>query len=426
MKLYTRILIALLAGAAAGVLANTGVARLRPVLLAIEPIGTAFIRLITMVVVPLVIASLLVGMASLGDIGRLGRIGSRTLLFFLITTVVAATIGLALALAIQPGLGLDPAVRDTLTAQFADAAARNVEVATARPGIVHILVDMIPTNPIGAAAETNLLQLILFTLIFGVAVSVLPEEKRRPVLAFFDGVNEAALVIIQWIMRLAPYAVFALIGAVVARFGWDLLQSLLVFCLVVIAGEVILAAGLYPLIIRFMVRMNPVRFYRLIAKVPLMAFSTSSSNATLPVSIETAEKELGVPKAIAGFVLPLGATINMNGSALFKAVATIFIAQVYGFPIGLPEHVTIVIASTLSAIAGVGVPGSGMVTILIVLNAVGMGHQAAAGVALVIGVDRILDMVRTTNNVVGDVICAAYIARVERERNDGPLLEVSH
>lgn len=417
MRLYTKILISMLIGVVFGLFANLfDIGWLREVLVALEPLGIAFIRLITMIVVPLVVASLILGTASLGDIGKLGRIGAKTLAFFLASTIVASTIGLLLGLLLRPGGRLDSATRDGLVGQFqADVTTRVAAAESVTPSIGQTLVQMIPQNPIAAAAQMDLLPLIIFTLIFGAAISLIQAERRRVVLTFFEGINEASMLVIGWVMRLAPYAVFALIASVVARFGMDLLQSLLIFSLVVVVGLLLHVLVTFSAAVQFLARLNPLYFFRRIAQAPLVAFSTSSSSATLPVAMETAEEELGISKEVSSFVLPLGATVNMNGSALYKAVAVVFIAQVYGFPLGLPEYVTIVLTSTVSAVAGAGVPGSGMVTILIVLNAVGMGPYAAAGVALVIGVDRILDMLRTAVNVTGDLVTAALIARSEGE-----------
>lgn len=416
MKLHTKILVGLVAGAAAGVAAHVlesaGLVRLLTLL---EPLGTAFIRLITMVVVPLVVASLFVGTSSLGDLRKLGRIGGKTLAYFLVTTVLAATIGLGLALAAAPGRGLDPGVRDALSAEFTEGAAGSSEVAREIPSLVDTLVEMIPRNPFEAAAEMDLLPLIVATVLFGAAAGAIPEHHRSTVVAFFQGVNELSMVIIAWVMRLAPYAVFALIASAIARFGVDLLQSLLYYSVIVAAGLVIHVFGVLHLALRLFARLPLFEFFRRVAEAPLVAFSTSSSNAALPVSMEVAERNLGISNQIVSFVLPVGATLNMNGSALYKAVTAVFVAQVYGVSLGAPEILTIVITATMAAVAGAGVPGSSLVTTLIVLNAIGLGPRAAAGIALVLGVDRILDMLRTTVNVVGDLTGVAVIARSEGE-----------
>jgi Na+/H+-dicarboxylate symporter len=266
-----------------------------------------------------------------------------------------------------------------------------------------------------AAAEFDLLPLIVFSIVLGAAVSVIPDEQRRAVLGFFDGINQASMVVIGWVMRLAPYAVFVLIAAVVARFGLDLLTSLLVYTLTVILGLALHVFGTLALLVRVLVRVSPLQFYRRIVAAPLVAFSTSSSNATLPVTIQIAQGRLGVSKEVSSFALPLGATINMDGTALYQAVAVMFIAQIYGIPIDLSGQLTIVLTATLASIGTAGVPSAGIIMLVVVLNSVGMAQQVEAGIALILGVDRILDMLRTSVNVTGDLVCAAFLARSEGE-----------
>jgi Na+/H+-dicarboxylate symporter len=362
-----------------------------------------------------VAASLLTGVAALGDIRKLGRIGGKTLLYYFSTTAIAITIGLALATAVQPGARINPAAREALAAEFSEAAADRVQVAAQRPGFLDVLLNIVPDNPIRAAADGNLLPLIVFVLLFGAAVSVIEPDRRAAVLRFFHGVNDAAMVLIDWIMRLAPYAVFALIAAVVSRFGIDVLRSLAVYALVVVAGLAIHVTVTYGSSVALLARMNPLDFFRRIRAVPLIAFSTSSSNATLPVTMETAQQELGVSRPVASFVLPLGATINMDGTALYQGVATVFIAQVYGVELGLAALLTIVLTATLASIGTAGVPSAGIITLVLVLQSVGLAGQAAAGIAMILGVDRILDMLRTSANVTGDLSCAAFVARSEGE-----------
>ena len=417
MHLRTQILLGLVAGALAGIAAQVlEIEWLRAALISIQPLGDAFIRLITMVVVPLVVASLFVGAASLGDVRKLGRIGRRTVVFFLVTTVIAALIGLGFGLAFTPGEGMDPAVRDALAAEFQGdritAAVANAETA---PGVIQVLVEGIPRNPFAAAVEMDLLPLIVATLLFGSAATVLEPARRAAVVGFFDGVNGMCMVVIHWVMKLAPYAVFALIASVVARFGWELLQSLAFYSALMAIGLLLHASVVLGTALRTLARRSPMAFLRAVAEAPLLAFSTSSSNAALPISIDVAREKLGISTEVTGFVLPMGATLNMNGSALYKALTAVFIAQVYGLTLGGGEFVTIVLTATLAAVAGAGVPGSSLVTTLIVLNAIGLGPQAAVGIALVVGVDRILDMLRTTVNVPGDLVCVAYIGRNETE-----------
>jgi len=413
VKLTTKILIGLVLGTVVGVVAQSVGGPVRDLVLGMEPLGTAFIRLISMVVVPLVVASLTVGVSSLGDVRAVGRIGGKSLIYFLVTTVVAALIGLGLALAVQPGSAVDPDVRDTIAAEYADRGGESAERAET-VSLTERMIQIIPRNPIAAAAEMDLLALIFVTLAFGAALSTLPAERRDPVVAVFSGVNDAAAVIIDWVMRLAPYAVFVLMAAALARFGTELLQALLVYAVLIIVGElfhsVVVLMGALKL-----AGIGVRAFWSHVAAAPLLAFSTASSNAALPVSIEVSEKNLGVSNEVASFVLPVAATLNMNGSALYKALTVVFIAQVYGIPLGPSEYVIIIITSTLAALAGVGVPGSSLVTTLIVLTAIGMGPQAAAGIALVAGLDRFLDMFRTGTNVLGDLTAAAIVAKSEGE-----------
>ncbi|TVR60976.1 MAG: dicarboxylate/amino acid:cation symporter [Gemmatimonadales bacterium] len=416
MQLYTKILLGLILGTVVGFIANVaGLVWLQNILIALEPLGTAFIRAITMIVVPLVVASLMVGTASLGDLAKLGRIGGKTIAFYLCTTAVAVTIGLAVSNLIKPGAGIDESTRDALSAQFEGQAAGAMTLAEEAPSVVETLLNIIPRNPVSAAANLELLPLIFFTIVFAAAVSVIAPKRRDAVITFFEGVNDASMVVIDWIMKTAPYAVFVLISAVVARFGLDLLQSLLIYSGVVVLGLMLHLTITYGLAVRFLAKLNFFTFLRRISNAPLVAFSTSSSNATLPVTMETAEERLGISKPVSSFVLPLGATINMDGTALYQAVAVMFIAQIYGIEIGITEQLIVVLTATLASIGAAGVPSAGIITLIIVLNAVGLGAQVQAGIALILGVDRILDMIRTSVNVTGDLTAASVVARSEGE-----------
>jgi Na+/H+-dicarboxylate symporter len=416
MQLYTKILIGLIAGAIAGVVANVfAIDFLQSLFSTLEPLGTAFIRLITMIVIPLVVASLMVGTASLGDLRKLGRIGGKTLAYYMCTTAIAVTIGLGLSNIVEPGGRVDEATRESLSARYGGEAAARMDLAESAPSPVDVLLNMIPRNPVRAAAEMDLLPLIFFTIVFGAAISVVQEEYRKPVLNFFHGVNEASMVIVDWVMQLAPYAVFALIASVVANFGLDLLRSLLIYSLTVVAGLLLHAFGTYTLVVKFLAKLSPADFFKRIANAPLVAFSTSSSSATLPVTMETAEEELGVSNEVSSFVLPLGATINMDGTALYQAVAVMFIAQIYGIPLSMGDQLVVVLTATLASVGAAGVPSAGIITLIIVLNSVGLQGQVQAGIALILGVDRILDMLRTAVNVTGDLTASAVVARSEGE-----------
>jgi Na+/H+-dicarboxylate symporter len=416
MQLYTKILLGLVLGAVVGFVANLfELQGLTALLSSLEPIGTAFIRLITMIIIPLVVASLMVGTASLGDLAKLGRIGGKTIGFYLCTTAIAVTIGLVVSNVVKPGSRIDDSTRDALSARFEGDAMSRMQLAEDAPKVVEVLLNIIPRNPVQAAANLELLPLIFFTILFAAAVSIIAPKRREAVITFFEGVNDASMVVIDWVMRLAPYAVFALISSVIANFGTDLLMSLLVYSGVVVAGLLLHMTITYGLAVRFLARLSFPAFLRRISQAPLVAFSTSSSNATLPVTMETAESELGISKPVSSFVLPLGATINMDGTALYQAVAVMFIAQIYGIDIGITEQLIVVLTATLASIGAAGVPSAGIITLIIVLNAVGLGAHVQAGIALILGVDRILDMIRTSVNVTGDLTAAAVIARSEGE-----------
>jgi Na+/H+-dicarboxylate symporter len=425
VKLEKKILIGLIVGIAIGGLSRVpGMHWLQPVLTGIEPIGTVFIRLITMVVVPLVIASVFVGVASLGDIRSLGRIGGKTLAYFLGTTVVAAILGLIVAVTSRVGTGLSPIERDSLVSRLGDqtAGANAAAQAATAPTLVQTIVNMVPQNPFASAAQggADLLPLIIAVCIFGAAATVVSGEGRRTVLRFFEGVNEISMVVVGWMMRLAPIAVFTLIASMIARSGIALLGQLLVFAVVVVVALAIHTGVVLLPALRVGADVGVGRFFRSVGDAVLLAFSTASSNAALPVSMESARDRLGIPNDVVAFVLPAGASMNKNGSAVYKAVTAVFIAHLYGLPITPGMLLTIVLMSTMAAFAGAGVPGSSLVTTLIVLNGIGLGPRAAAGIALVAAVDRPIDMCRTAVNTISNLVGAAWIARSERRSLSDP------
>jgi Na+/H+-dicarboxylate symporter len=373
----------------------------------LEPVGTVFIRLITMVVVPLVVASVFVGVASLGDIRSLGRVGAKTLTFFFGTTLVAALIGLLVATTANVGAGFSIPSQDAATAGATTPAV---------PGVVQTLINLVPQNPFAAAAQggADLLPLIVAVCFFGAAATVVGAERRQPVVRFFEGVNEMAMVVVGWLMRLAPYGVFALIAAAVARSGLGLLDQLLAFGAVVVVALLVHAVVVLVPVLRLAAGRPLGEFFRATSDALFLAFSTASSNATLPVSMAAATDRLGVPSDITSFVLPAGASLNKNGSAAYKAVTAVFIAHLYGLPLTAGAMITIVMMATVAAFAGAGVPGSSLVTTLIVLNAIGLGPRAAAGMALVAAIDRPLDMCRSAVNTMSNLVGAAWVARTER------------
>ena len=413
MKPQTKILAGLVGGVLVGICARIPAAdALRQVVLVLEPLGTMFIRLLSMTIVPLIVASLFVGVASLGDVRRLGRIGGKTLAWFAGSTLVAAIIGLGAALAAHLGEGLDTATRDALTTGFEQHGTAAAQAAA--PTLAQTLLAMIPSNPFAAAAQGELLPLIVAVCIFGAAATSMQGEGKRAVVGFFDGVNELSMVVIRWLMRLAPAAVFLLIAATVAKSGLDLLERLALYCVVVVAASAVhVAVALFPAL-RYGARLGAPAFVRKTGDVLMLAFSTASSSVALPVSIEAARDRLGISNEIASFVLPTGVTLNKNGAAVYKAATAVFIANLYGIALGPGTLLTIVLVSVVAAFSGAGVPGSSLVTTLIVLNAIGLGAHSEAAIALVVAVDRPLDMIRTMVNTLANLVGAAWIARSEQ------------
>jgi Na+/H+-dicarboxylate symporter len=410
VRLERKILLGFGAGVVVGLLARApGMASFAVAVSYLEPVGTVFIRLITMVVVPLVIASVFVGVASLGDIRSLGRVGAKTLIFFFGTTLVAALIGLLVATTANVGGGAG------FSMPSQDAATAGASTPTV-PGVVQTLINLVPQNPFAAAAQggADLLPLIVAVCFFGAAATVVGAERREPVVRFFEGVNDMAMVVVGWLMRLAPYGVFALIAAAVARSGLGLLDQLLAFGAVVVVALLVHAVVVLVPILRLGAGRPLGEFFRSTSDALFLAFSTASSNATLPVSMAAATDRLGVPSDITSFVLPAGASLNKNGSAAYKAVTAVFIAHLYGLPLTAGAMITIVMMATVAAFAGAGVPGSSLVTTLIVLNAIGLGPRAAAGMALVAAIDRPLDMCRSAVNTMSNLVGAAWVARTER------------
>jgi Na+/H+-dicarboxylate symporter len=412
MKLQTKVLAGLVAGVLIGGVARIpSASALQRVVLALEPLGTMFIRLLTMTIVPLIVSSLFVGVASLGDMRRLGRIGGKTLAWFAGSTLVAATIGLGAALAARLGEGLAAATRATLTTGFEQQGSAAGQAAA--PTLVQTLLAMIPSNPFAAASQGELLPLIVAVCIFGAAANTMQSDGKRSVVSFFDGVNELSMVVIRWLMRLAPAAVLVLIAATVAKSGLDMLRSLALYCVVVVAASALHVVVVLLPALRFGARLGAMDFLRKTGDVLMLAFSTASSSVALPVSIEAARERLGVSNEIASFVLPTGVTLNKNGAAVYKAATAVFIANLYGVALGPGTLLTIVLVSIVAAFSGAGVPGSSLVTTLIVLNAIGLGAHSEAAIALVVAVDRPLDMIRTLVNTLANLVGAAWISRSE-------------
>lgn len=396
MQLSTKILIGLAAGIVFGILlqGSPGIANTW-----IKPFGTLFLNLIKMIIVPLVLASLVVGTCGLGDVKKLGRIGGKTLAYYLLTTAFAVTLGLILANIFKVGAGF------TLPAEIKPAEASQI------PKFVDTLLNIIPTNPIKALADGNMLQIIAFALILGGGAVVLG-DKGKPVYDFFNSLAEITYKITGGIMNFAPYAVFALITPVVAANGPKVLLPLLSVIILVYVGCILHAALVYSATLTLFAKISPLKFFKGIFPAQAIAFTTCSSAATLPVNMKCTEENLGVPKSISSFVLPLGATINMDGTALYQGVCALFIANVFGLELTLSQQFLIVMTATLASIGTAGVPGAGLIMLTMVLQTVGLPLE---GLALVAGIDRILDMARTTVNITGDSACAVVMAASEKE-----------
>ncbi len=421
MKLHTKIAIGLIAGAVAGGLANAlfpGAGWVSWISDNIAyPVGQVFLRLLFMTVVPIVFTSIALGVAGIGDMKTLGRLGGRTIMYFLLSTLMAATIGLTLVNTIRPGGGLPPETRDELMTRFSGGAS-DLAASGATDFGISTFVNIVPRNPVAAAADMDMLALIFFSLIFGAALTLIPAEKAKPVIELLDGIGEAIIRIIDMAMHLAPYGVFGLIFVITSQFGWSILAQLSMYVVVVMLGLIIHATVGISALVKIFGRMSPKRFWKAVTAPIITAFSTSSSMATLPTSISTAEKELGVQPKVAGFVLPLGATMNMNGTSLFEGVTVLFLAQVFGVDLGFGQQVIVIILSVLTAIGAAGVPGGSLPLMMLVMATVGVPPE---GIAIVLGVDRVLDMSRTTLNVCGDISASVYVDRIDREMQGLPV-----
>ena len=416
LALHWKIIIGMILGVAYGLIAN----QMGWVSFTndwIKPWGTIFVNLLKLIAVPLVFASLIKGVASLSDISRLSRIGGKTIAFYLASTVIAVTIGLFLVNSVQPGNTFSEEKRMELKETYASKVGAKIDAATnvKEEGPLQFVVDMVPSNFMAASSNNrNMLQVIFFAILFGIAMVMLPKEKTTYVKGFFDGVNDIILQIVDIIMLMAPYGVFALLGGLVVDFGGsaDLFIALGMYSITVIIGLLIMILVIYPIILKSFTKVKYVDFFKAISPAQMLAFSTSSSAATLPVTMERCEEHLGVSEEVSSFVLPLGATINMDGTSLYQAVAAVFIAQAFGYDLDLAAQLTIVLTATLASIGAAAVPGAGMVMLVIVLSAIGIDPE---GIALIFAVDRILDMIRTVVNVTGDATVATVVASTEGE-----------
>ncbi|MBX2967905.1 MAG: dicarboxylate/amino acid:cation symporter [Cyclobacteriaceae bacterium] len=388
----------------------------------IKPWGTIFINGLKLIAIPLIIFSLIDGISNLSDISKLSRIGGRTIGLYLATTVIAVTIGLVLVNVIKPGKFLSPEKREELSKAYASDIGSRISSAhdVKDDGPLQVLVDIVPENVFGAMSNnSNMLQIIFFAMLFGVAMILAKPDKIRPVKSFFDGANEVILKIVDMIMRFAPIGVFALLASL--NIDTQLMKALGVYSLNVVLGLAMMVFITYPLILKAFTNMPYARFIKGILPAQVLAFSTSSSAATLPVTIDCAEKNLGISEEVSSFVLPLGATINMDGTSIHQGVSAVFIAQAFGLDLTLGQQLTILMTAVLSSIGAAAVPGAGIIMLIIVLEAVGLDPT---GLALILAVDRPLDMLRTVVNITGDSTVASVIAGTEGELMETPPAEL--
>lgn len=433
MQLHWKIIIGLVLGAIYGVVSSiNGWSDFTSNF--ISPFGTIFLNLLKLIAVPLVVSSLITGVASLSDTSKLSRIGSKTIGLYIVTTAIAVSIGLILVNTIKPGIvekeinkdgeisiiqvplmadkNINQLVDDKVQKKLDDAKKQDSK------GPLEPLVKMVPDNIFSSASNNkNMLQVVFISIIFGIALIRIDRKFSNPVIAFLEGINQMIIQLVEMIMKFAPYGVFALLASSLSALSGDIsqlsdiLSALLLYMGIVIAGLFIHMSITYLSILKFFTKVDIKHFLRSIRPVQLVAFSTSSSGATLPVTMKRCEKDLGVSEEISSFVLPLGATINMDGTALYQGVAAVFIAQAMGIPLDLTAQFTIILTAVLASIGTAAVPSAGIVMLIIILQAIGVDGQ---GIALIVGVDRILDMIRTTTNVTGDATVACAMDSLER------------
>ncbi|UAB73375.1 dicarboxylate/amino acid:cation symporter [Vibrio sp. SCSIO 43132] len=391
ISLWKKIFIGMLIGIVVGVFAG-------PDAVLLKPIGDLFLNAIKMLIIPLVFCSLVVGVTAISDTQKMGRIAAKSVGIYLLTTALAISIGLVASLLVSPGMGLEMSL----------SAAQ--ETAKSQPSFIDTLINLVPKNPISALASGNILQTIFFAIGLGIALS-LSGEKAKPAIRVFEGLAEAMYKLTTIVMSFAPYGIFALIAVVAGQYGLDILLPLIKVIFLVYLCCIIQVLVVYSGILKLAGRLSPIQYLKALANPAAVAFTTTSSSGTLPVTIRTAHEELGVSREISSFVLPLGATINMDGTAIYQGVAAIFIAQVFGVNLEMQDYLMIIMTSTLASIGTAGVPGAGLIMLSLVLSTVGLPLE---GLAIVAGIDRILDMARTSVNVCGDLMVSVLISRSEK------------
>lgn len=395
LSLWKKIMVGMVLGVIVGVF-------LGPEAEVLKPIGTLFINAIKMLIIPLIFCSLIVGVTSMKDTSKMGRIGIKSVALYMGTTAIAISIGLGLATILTPGAGLNMAVTD-LTSQAKEA-----------PSIIQTFLNIVPKNPVGALAAGNILQIIVFALGLGIALN-LCGEKGEPAIKVFDSLAEAMYKLTELVMKLAPYGVFGLIAWVTGKYGADILLPLIKVIGAVYIGCILHVLVFYSGMISLIGRLNPKRYLKGLLNPAAIAFTTTSSSGTLPATIKASREEMGVSKGVSSFVLPLGATINMDGTALYQGVCALFIAQAFGIDLAFYDYMAIILTSTLASIGTAGVPGAGLIMLSLVLTTVGLPLE---GLAIVAGIDRILDMARTSVNVCGDLMVTTLIGKSENELDE--------
>lgn len=363
-----------------------------------EVFGKGFLRCMQMLVVPLVFCSLVCGSMAIGDTKKLGRVGIKTMIFYLFTTALAISIAIGVGKIINPGIGLD----------MSNIKVAETTIAETKP-FSEVLLDIIPVNPISSLANGNMLQIIVFAIIIGIILAQMG-EKTKTVAQFFEQFNEIMMKMTLLVMKIAPIGVFCLIAKTFATIGWEAFTPMLKYIFAVLLALFIQCLGTYMLMLKSFAKISPAKFLKKFFPVMSFAFSTATSNATIPLSIETLDEKMGVSKEISSFTVPLGATINMDGTAIMQGVAVVFVAQAFGIELGVIEYLTVILTATLASIGTAGVPGVGLITLSMVFNSIGLPVE---GIGLIMGIDRILDMTRTAVNITGDAVCTTIVAKQE-------------
>lgn len=410
LGLTTVIFIALIAGAVTGTIINNFFMHIDVVNKVIVEgifyvIGQGFISLMKMLVVPLVFCSIVCGAASIGDTKTLGKVGVRTIIFYICTTMLAVAVALSVASLINPGLGLDMSAVENVKTTI-DSSATNTDLS-----LVDTILNIIPTNPIASLANGEMLQIIVFALIVGIILAKL-KDKAQLVSNFFQQGNDIMMEMTMMIMKIAPIGVFCLVGRTFSELGFSAMVPMFKYMITVVLALAIQCYGVYMIMLRVFAGLNPFKFAKKFFPVQAFAFSTATSNATIPLNIDTLEEKVGVSRKISGFTIPLGATINMDGTSIMQGVAVVFVAQAFGIHLDPADYLTVIATATLASIGTAGVPSVGLVTLAMVFDSVGL---PVSGIGLIIGIDRILDMLRTAVNITGDAVCTTIVAKQNKE-----------